>query len=111
MANKTVLLINPKGGKLPFNCPLKLIKFLDNEFLQGALPDDWKWEVKKDKEITTVQYHEYKIKVFSPFNEYKIWDCEFDRCVYKSGSFDTIEDAISDAKFNIDESMEIPNDR
>lgn len=108
--NKTVLLINPKGGKLPFDCPLKLIKFLDNEFLQGALPDDWKWEVKKDKEITTFQYHEYKIKIFSPFNEYKIWDCEFDRCVYESGSFDTIEDAISDAKFNIDESMEIPND-
>ena len=30
--------------KLPFNCPLKLIEFLDNEFLQGALPKNY-WQV------------------------------------------------------------------
>jgi len=107
--NKTVLLINPKGGELPFDCPVQLMKFLDSEFLQGALPDEWKWEWYQ-KYWKTIRYYEYKILVFAPNNRYEIWDCEQDRCVYESGSFDTIKDAISDAKFNIDESMETPND-
>ena len=90
--------------------------FLDSEFLQGALPDEWTWKVKKDVAQwgivkTTIQYYEYKVSVFDPENRYKIWDTELDRCVYESGSFDTIEDAIADAKFNIDETVETPDDR
>lgn len=116
VGKKGVVLINPKGGELPFDCPVRLMTFLDSEFLQGALPDEWKWEVRKDVAQwgivkTTIQYYEYKVSVFDPENRYKIWDTELDRCVYESGSFDTIEDALADAKFNIDETVETPDDR
>ena len=116
VGKKGVVLINPKGGELPFDCPVRLMTCLDSEFLQGALPDEWKWEVRKDVAQwgivkTTIQYYEYKVSVFDPENRYKIWDTELDRCVYESGSFDTIEDAIADAKFNIDETVETPDDR
>ena len=121
VGKKGVVLINPKGGELPFDCPVKLMKFLDDIYYKqyidhGALPYEWKWEVRKDVAQwgivkTTIQYYEYKVSVFDPENRYKIWDTELDRCVYESGSFDTIEDALADAKFNIDETVETPDDR
>mgnify|MGYP003131762119 FL=1 len=86
--NKTVLLINPKGGKLPFDCPVKLLQFLDNEFLQGALPDEWKWEAWRSGDKNEVQINKlfndqvfiegYEVELFENESQsgfyFKIWD-------------------------------------
>ena len=88
MADKTVLLINPKGGKLPFDCPVKLLQFIDNEFLQGALPDDWKWEAWRTGDKNEVQISKlfndqvfiegYEVELFETESQsgfyFKIWD-------------------------------------
>lgn len=66
--------------------------------------------------VKTVEYHEYEIEVFcndkyvtldipSKYG-YKIWDCEYDRYVYQSGEFDSIDKAVADAKSVIEETRE-----
>jgi len=66
--------------------------------------------------VKTVEYHEYEIEVFcidkyvsldipSRYS-YKLWNCEYDRYVYQSGEFDSINKAVADAKFVIEETRE-----
>ena len=88
MADKTVLLINTKGEKLHFDCPVKLLQFIDNEFLQGALPDDWKWEAWRTGDKNEVQISKlfndqvfiegYEVELFETESQsgfyFKIWD-------------------------------------
>lgn len=66
--------------------------------------------------VKTVEYHEYEIEVFCTDKyvsldipskySYKIWDCEYDRYVYQSGEFDSIDKAVADAKSVIEETRE-----
>jgi len=54
MADKTVILIDPDGEKTSFDCPLKLMEFLESVYFNlyidhGVLPYEWKWETNKWK--------------------------------------------------------------
>ena len=66
--------------------------------------------------VKTVEYYEYEIEVFCTDKyvsldipskySYKLWNCEYDRYVYQSGEFDSINKAVADAKFVIEETRE-----
>ena len=66
--------------------------------------------------VKTVEYHEYEIEVFCTDKyvsldipskySYKLWNCEYDRYVYQSDEFDSIDKAGADAKFVIEETRE-----